>query len=385
MSTTLEARGLKRAIYVKPRVQQFNARQHGDLAGTLRTMDRNTSVRPVADIDELQLSDDGRTIRDGFSFTFAAFNQAAQILAPGLSKLLPDLSGTVALPDEREQLVDAMQAIHLWNALVDLRFPLFQRHRAIRNDDARTIEGFVGFKHQYLENLALYQEASETLANYQPDVSMYAGLLVGRRFSVWFRSNQPMFSKSVDDKQWPFYHGYYFTNGEATGTSVRGTQAIFTPKGVALGPYRGFGRRVTHTGKDFVQRLGQMLAEVCQHEIPVEALESGAAEMIDRPLGFNCDSNKESRKERSKKLIHSLSLLGVTKNLAGEIVQKGLTEGRNHGLNLPPVQRISHLYATRTLLDLFVPLLWVARKVDLARREKLEQAAYEMLTGRVLL
>lgn len=378
-------RGFGVSLYVRPRVIRFQQHQAIDLHEHLRTLDNSTSLRSMHSTHELQLQDDGRTQLDQYRFTGAAFRQAAQIMAPGLSKLLPDISGTKELEDDRIQLVDGNCAIRFWNELVDLRFPLFERYRIIRNDEARTIEGFVSQKHQYLENLGMYQEVVEILRCFHPHVSMYAAALIGRRFSVWFRNTYPMFAVEVDGQEWPFHSGYYFTNGEATGMSVRGTLAVYMPKGVCLAPYRKYGQRVTHIGRDFMSRLGEMFSSVIQGEVPVAKLEAGARELLTKSLGFEINWNDEQRKERAKKITHSLGLLGVQRNLAAEAVDLALSAGRYQGLDAQSWAQVHQLYAGRKSLDLLVPLLWLARKIDMNRREKLEQAAFDILTGRLLL
>ncbi len=382
-------RGHRCELYTKPKVKRFDTSIAGSLpalANYLQTLDNNTSLRTLHDATEIQMDEGAAMLRDGFRFTTSAFRQAAQIMAPGLSKFLPDLAGVVVTKaDERTRRTDGRCAIRLWNELVDLRFSLFERYRIIRNDQERTIEGFVSHKHQYLENIWLYREAVATLTSYNPDVDVYAALLTGRRFAIWFRHKTPAFSLTVDDQTWPFHGGYYFTNGEATGTSVRGTLAIFTPRGTCLGAYRKFGRRVTHVGKDFMTRLGEMFSSVVHCDVPWDKIEAGAKAMLTTSLGYNIDWSADQRKERSKKLSHSLSILGVQKNLATEATDLALATGRYHGMDSVAWSQAQQLYASRTLLDLFVPLIGLGRRLDLARREKLEQAAFDVLMGRLLL
>jgi len=353
------------------------------LIDTLRDLDLATTVHPVHTEREFQLDDDGK-VGGRYRFTSSAFAQTAQIIAPGLSKLLPEISGSLPLPDERQDLVDGRLAIDLWNKLVDLRFPLFRYHRMIRNEEENTIEGLVGQKHQYLENMTLYNDAVGTLQSYRPDVEMYAAQLLGRRFAVWFRNRAPMFNPSVGGERWPMSYGYYFTNGEATGTSVRGTLSIFTPKGICLGPYKRFGGRVTHTGKDFLSRLGKMFTTVADNDIPEADILSGVKKLDTTSLGFTTGMRNSVRKAAVSKLIHSVSHVGIPHNLAKEIVEEGLAIGNDSGLR-SPLQHPGRLLASRTLLDLFVPTLRLARGVDLSRREKIEQAAFDMLIGRFLI
>jgi len=384
-SQLLTSTGQHQDLYVQPEVVTFSHRQAEDLSSHLRQMDTGTSVYPVSDATEFQLDEEGRTRVGGYRFTSSAFFQTAQIVAPGLSRFLPDLSGSIPLPDEYADLVDGRLAISLWNELVDLRFPRFRFHRVIRNEDGKTIEGLMGSKHQYLENLALYQYANEAMQNHQPSVRMYAAQLIGRRLALWFRNQTPMFSIQVGEEAWPVYYGYYFTNGEATGTSVRGTLAIFTRKGICLGPYKRRGGRVTHTGKDFFQRLGKMFTGVTSAEVPEEAIREGAESLLTKSLGFTVEMDRQGRRDQTKMLVHTLSHLGVPQNLAAEVVEEGLTVGRSLGqANFRPMEQVDRLYASRTTIDLFVPLLGLAKKLDLSRREKLEQAAFEILTDRFL-
>lgn len=374
------------SLYDRPGIQQFTGRDAAELSRRLKELDNTTTTFPINSETEFQLDRDAKTKMGGYRFTHFAFSQVSQLLAPGLSKFLPDLAGSITLPEDREYLVDAGLSIDLWNRLVDLRFALFQHYRVIRNDKDKRIEGLVGNKHQYLENLALYEAANETLATHRPEVSFYAAMIVGRKLALWYRANTPMFVLAVDEAQWPFYYGYYFTNGEATGTSVRGTLAVFSCAGLCLSSYETFGDRVTHTGKEFYQRLGQMLSTVSTKEIPENELRSGAQALLTASLGFTPTMTKPERRQQQRRLVHSLSHIGVPQNLANEVVESGLTKGRGIGkANFVQLQDVSRVYTRRTLIDLFVPLMHVARNVDLTRREKIEQAAYEVLMGHILI
>ncbi len=377
-------------LYTRPGVQKFTGTRGrnaiSELAGYLQRLDSETSLRQLQYARELQLNDQGMTLDNEFRFTSHAFRQAAQIIGPGVSKFLPDLAGMAPINgDQAQRLVDGRMAVRVWNSLVDLRYVMFGRYRVIRNERERTIEGFVSSRHQYLENSSLYREAVETFSSRGIDVSVYAASLVGRKFSLWFRQRTPQFHLAFDDQRWPFYGGYYFTNGEATGTSVRGTAAVFTPRGVCLGSYRKFGRRVTHVGRDFLHRLGIMFASVVSSEIPWDKLEAGAQALLTKSLGFTVDMTTEQRKERAKKVSHSLGVLGVQKNLAVEVTDLALAAGRYHAMDALEWSQAHQLYAGRTSLDLLVPLLRIARGLDSARRERLEQAAFDILMGRLLL
>lgn len=385
MTSAHEYAGYHCQLYIKPTIKRFTAASGANsittLSGYLQRLDSETSLRIAHHARELQLNDRGVTIDAGYKYTSYAFRQAAQIIGPGVSKFIPDLAGMVV---KQTGQIDGRMAIRTWNELVDLRYALFNRYRIIRNDRAKTIEGFVSQRHQFLENLSLYNEAVELFRSRGNEVEVYAASMIGRRLSLWFRHNTPRFTITVDDQRWPFFPGYYFTNGEATGTSVRGTAALFTPKGVCLGPYRKFGRRVTHVGRDFLSRLGIMFASVASNDVPWDKLEAGAQALLTKSLGYTATMTDEQRKERSRKVSHALCVLGVQKNLAVEATDLALASGRYHSMDAMGWSQTQQLYAGRTSLDLFVPLLWLARETDSTRRERLEQAAFDILMGRLL-
>lgn len=375
----------RRKIYTTPRLQTFGPSQVHKLTGVLQQLDQDTTVHHLDDPSEFQLDHEGRTVKDGFQFTAAAFSQVAQQMGPGLSKFIPDITGTAVLPESRHTLVDATEAIRFWNHVVDLRFSLFQRYRVIRNVKTRTIEGLVGHKHHYLENLALYREACESIAVHHPNVRAYAASLVGRRLAIWFRSTSSLFTHQVDDEAWPFHYGYYFTNGEATGNAVRGTLAIYSRAGACLGDFKKYGARVCHTGKSFQQRLGQMFAKVIETEIPLDKLRVNSEKMMTQSLGFDPAWDKNQRNRHIRKLTHAVTVLGIPNTQAADVVNHALTSGRDRGQNAPTMRQLNILYSQRTLLDLYVPLLWTARETEISRREKIEQAAFDVLTGRFLI
>ena len=378
--------GSLRTLYTQPTVIKFGSRQADELGRYLRQLDHATTIYPISDVTELQLKPDCSTVRDGYRYTRGGFIQVAQLAAPGLSKLLPDLAGMVHRAVDRESLVDGAAALRMFNDMLDLRYPLFRQYRMIRNDVTKQIEGFVGNKHQFLENYALYEQASISLESNKPGVVMHSAALYGRRMAVWFRSREPFCSLTVDAKPWPLYYGYYFCNGEATGTAVRGTLTVFTRKGVCLGPFKKFGGKVAHTGKDFPQRLGAMFEDVTGGDVPFDELKAGAEKLLQASLGFDVARESKSRRQRVRQLAHSLSHAGVPKALALEVVSEALSNGRHAGD--PDVQQtfqMERLYASRRLFDLFVPLMRTARQLDFGRREKVEQAAFELLIGKVII
>lgn len=383
MATTTAGTTGRCYLYQPPAIVKFSARDTTRLGQYLRDMDAATTLNPVMEPAELQLDErTRRTKRGGYTYTTPGFAQVTQLLAPGLSKLLPDLAGMVATPDDRDRYISGARAIKIFNDVIDLRFEQFSPYRVIRHETGKTIEGLVGAKHQFLENLSLYDQVSDVVLKNRPDVPLYGGLLSGRRLALWYRSRQPLFTLPMSPKPWPFYYGYYFCNGEATGMAVRGTLAVFTPQGVCLGPYRRHGGRVTHTGKEFFQRLGALFETLTTADLPEKELKEGAQALLVTPLGFGDLRTMRERRKRETVLTNTLSGLGIPQKLSRDIMHEAVLIGRETDPGKRPALEPSRLYASRMLFDLFTPLLRWALQLDFSRRERVEQAAYDVLTGK---
>ena len=361
-------------------MQQYRKTDMHLLSQKLAEIHRHTTLFPVDSPAEFQLNLDGTT-KQGWRLTHTAFAQVAKMIGPGVSKCITDLSGINPLPEAREGLFDGGLAIEMWNRLVDLRYPVLGSKRVIRNEKTQLIEGLIGHKHQFLDNLTLYEQSIDSVANFQPDQELYAARLVGRRLALWFRDKNPMFSAPYGEDDWPYRRGCFFLNGEATGTSVRGTLALFTRAGVCLSPKHSV--KLPHSGRDFQTRLGSMFASVSSCEVDVEKLEQQAQTLEAKSLGFTTEMGEQERKKHRKLLIALLSQLDVEKSTAESVIDLAIASGRDAATGfVAPPRAPSAVAASRRLVDVFVPLLVTANKMELARREKLQTAAYQVLTGK---
>lgn len=376
------ARGEGCVLYDRPKVRLFVAGQEPQLRAQLSRMEVDTSTEPITCAEDLILDKEGRTPR-GYRYTRVGFTQVTQCLAKGLSNLLTDVAGMVHRKDSRDRMVDAELALHVFGRMVQLRYPAVSSYRLLLNHQDKLIEGLVGAKQQFLNNAELYQMAEQSISQHRADVVLHTAVIIGRRMALWYRARGPMFTLPVEKEIWPFYHGYYFCNGEATGTSVRGTLALFCKHGLCLGPYKTYGDRVTHAGKDFSVRLGSLFTKVLTHDFGIALFQDGALRLRDESLGF-ADKEERERRAQERRLTHGLTQLGVQKNLAKHVVESALYVGRAEGPPPGPVQRIDLLFNTRKMLDLLVSLMRAARRLDLERREKVEQAAFALLTGRFM-
>jgi len=362
-------------------MESFRRGQSTALAKYLTSVDRHTTICPISDPDELTYDTEGCTNRGGYRFTAISFRQVAQIIAPGLSTLLPDLSGTIARKQVDEEMIDEHQARDIFNKLVRLRFPLLSSYRLLRNENTKTIDGVVGQKHRSLENLTMLEAAGSAVATLTDDIEFYAAAVVGRKMMLWYRAKSPMFVREVSGKPWSFYHGYYFRNAESTGTSVRGGLTVYTRHGSCLAPFTKKSR-VTHIGRDFNQRLGKMFQHILGPDAPVEKFQEGVDNLLSTSLGYAELGDKE-KKRFEKDAVKALSNIGLPQRWASEIFETTLKVGSVDLADLKPLVDFNHIYATRTFFDMFSPLVRMARDLPSNRREGVEQVAYKVLTGKL--
>ena len=105
-------------LYTKVPPVSFTASQAGELESFLRHADDKTMIVDIAREEDIMITPKGRT-RTGYRFTRGAFSQLASLLSPGLSRCLPELSGTAVAAKSSRFVAD--ECIALWNAVVIAR------------------------------------------------------------------------------------------------------------------------------------------------------------------------------------------------------------------------------------------------------------------------
>jgi hypothetical protein len=369
-------------LYVYPKIRTFNRDQQRELVLSLERLDQNSETEPIVRCEELQLRPDGTTKQGGRRYTALAFKQVSTLLGPGVGRLMPDLSGT-RHRDIPPEFLSASMAIYFFNSILDRRFPALTAFRSIRNLETNQIEGLLGHKHQVLKNSDFIRSVDEAMNSAPIPTAFYAARLIGRQLFVWWRATTPFLTLPVCGKQWSFYRGYYACNGEITGLSMRASNAIFTPTGVCLGPYKSHGTRVSHRGRKFMQRINAELGKVANRDMHETELRTQIGPALDHSLGFTVGMTNKAIKQRLSILAALLRRLGVDYNLANEVLQQAVIVGRDIGKpDIQPPAQVDRLYATRTALDLLICLLHTARRLDMQRREKLEQAGFHLITGK---
>lgn len=372
-----------RELYVPPATTRFTSRERDRLLDTLATLDEATVTEAAEIPNDLKLGADCTTLNGGYRYSADGFRQVCRMLAPGATRLLPDMAG-MRRRDIPDEFVSGALAIRFFNSLVDLRFAALAPYRLVKNRSTDVIEGIVGHTHRHLTNLSFFHSVAAAIEGVTPRPEFYMAALIGRRLITWWRLAQPFHAYEDHGTRWQFSLGYYFRNDEITGASARATLSLLSRAGVCLAPFKPYGARVNHQGREFATRLNRELHRVVTQPVPLQEWAAKLRPSLESNLGFQADMDHRTRRQRQVVLATNLRRLGVDFSVATDVVEAALHVGRSVGQpanELDPIQQ-AELFASRTVVDLLLCLLHLARRLDVSRREALEQAAFSILIGK---
>jgi hypothetical protein len=216
----------------------------GRLAEDLASASSATLVSEPMGPAELTMASDG-TLPGGYRFTQQGLSQVCSELAPGLFRLILDLSGELRRPDEAHECYSAIEAIALYNSLLRRRFhqKVLDRVRLVKNARALTIDGIVGLKHVLLDNADFFRRVNRNDVISKGRLVFVQATLTNRRLSLRYASPKRL---CVDPDGTAWHPGSWLCNSEVGRESpASGSPLLYVhgPGLFALGrPVRG--RRV---------------------------------------------------------------------------------------------------------------------------------------------
>lgn len=370
--------GMRRDLFIRQSRQEFRKEQFAELQKLLTSRDANTLLMAAGSPGALQMRPDGKTLDGGYTFTSAAWQQAANVLASGASLFLSDLSGTTG--SSADNLVDGGAAIRAWNDLVELRFPRFRQKRLVLREQERLIDGVVSVSYQLLENGDLLGQLEDAMVTAAARAAFYFGTVHGRDVALWYRHTAPLFSLDGN-----YYGGYYFSNTEVARASLRAKLALFGPAGVcAFSPESSTGK-VVHSGRTFDKRVQKAIHTVFQQEWRPAELQAAVARLKACPLGFTTGMTPAERTSHRKHLLTVLRGRGVPMVTIQDVLQRLLPTPQELAENPADIIKWAGLaYADVTNYDLYAGLLAAARNLRGVVRESVEQAAYDLFVNPIV-
>lgn len=363
------------SLFVRGRGHVFYRGADAKLRALLEEVDRHTLVVEPHRWQDLALSAAGEA-RDGGHYTQHGLRQVCGHLAPGLFRLILELSGSQRHPDEPVEDYSLSEAITVFNSLLRRRFDsrLAGKVRLVRDARRRTIDGVVGSKFRLLPNLTFYDRAVAALGgSARTPVLLEAGL-AGRRLSLRYADRKAL-CRAPDGAAW--HGGVWLCNSEiGSETPVCGADLLCAPDLhlFALGDLVQAGR-VIHAGKDFEDRLKVLFARVLAAACPAGRVKDRfqALGELEYKLPEERDERRDLFARLSKKLARRDLPLAVAKRaVLGAFLGADFDPERPF---LPEQDGLSDA----NQYDLFKALILMAQSQHPSLRERIERVAFTLL------
>jgi hypothetical protein len=338
----------------------------------------------VAKLDQLQLDHEGR-LPGGYRYTLTAFKQVCGLACPGLHQAVVDLSGVRRTSLQPRYDYSFPDAVEVFNKALRIRYAerFDGKVRLIKDVERQLVEGVMGPKYNYLENRTLYDIAKDAMASSPVRVRFLEAVLEGRRLLLRFVHARPLFTIDAGSGAGAegFSGGYHISNSEIGGeASVRVTTLLYGHRQAtaSLGPFPGRGP-LAHTGKDFAKRLKRTFASALAVVQDGPTLARRMQALLGSPLDLG--EGETQREERLDDLSLLLHRQNIPRGLARRIVLATMSYGSETPGSLPraPIRP----RPGRTWFDLYSTLTRESRGLDMTVMEAVEQAAFQILLGRI--
>ncbi len=371
-------------LYVDSPVQTFSADDAAPFREVLRAQDRFTVVTPVDRFEQLTLAPDGTTQRGGYRLSPVAFRQLCRAVSPGLYDAASHVAGLRRTEGTDRDTFSVPDAIAMVNIAVRRRYrACLDGLQIVRDGRTGVVEGLIGRGYRRLPNFELFERAVDTLRSYRHPATFSGANLQGRYAVLHFRYTDAMFAAPAprdfsDQLCW----GFYFCNSEIGDGSLRATNTVvrLCDDTRSLAPFGSRGR-LTHAGRDFARRFEQLLNNVADRRPDPERTRAGVVRLIGQSLGFT--ENEAEIERRFNQLVDRLVGRKLNRSAARRVVRRVMTQGSYDRSAVSDVRYVSRSdWAARTLYDFYCAMIRTAVSFQITVRERVEQLAYALLTGR---
>jgi len=351
---------------------EFGPTQLNDLLLQTSGVDRDTTLSTINTAADVELDACGRLVSNGFLLTPLAFSQLCQCVARGLGTLVSDIGGIYRSRRAYDSAISIPLAVRILNDCVRLRLHAIDGlsgRSMIQNHRTRTVDGIVGPNYQLLPNCQFIDALGDMLATYDIPMDFHEATLDGRRLSMLYLSGDTI---NPGDR-YAANCGMYFSNSEVGETSVRGAVVIQYARTLRL---MNKTHSISHTGTDFAKRLNKMLKTIAADWSPTVRVAERLQSKFHIPVSFVSEDGKLNTLERDRLEVQLTK--HVDTKLAQQLVRRIVYKGSRDG-ELPR-RVVSEEIASRRLYDIVHVVSTAAKGNQQLLREKLERAAFELLT-----
>ena len=376
------------AFATQPKSIRFTVER--DLYELLKRHERRTVNIPVSREQDVLLNDSG-LVQGKYSLSMVALKTLCSKLVPGLGQAMSSVVGLNQNESEFDQPRATSQSVATrWlNDAIRLRFDDINGFNMVVDHKNRRVEGFVGRSYQFFPNKELYENAREFLAQEPEPPNFWEAVLSGRRLLLRFRSQHPVFevpiTGSENDRSEPFSGGFHFANSEVGECSLRAAAVCIRDwhGSMAISPFYDGGKIAHVRGSQFERRFSYLLVKVRKRAEEVVGFRQEILRLIDTNLGLG--GTKTTHERQCGKVTAKLNKKGLPARFSHAALDHALKFGSYKSQKLNRSRESMDVYASRTAYDLYNAVTYSAKSQDPELREKAEQIAYEILSGKITL
>lgn len=368
---------LRGSVFAAVPAFSFSAAQEDECRAFLIERSTHTESIPVVDPAQLLMAADGSIAETGYRFNAIGFAALANSLGRGLNSLFNELVGESHNNfDAAARAGQVAKAAQIYNTALKCRFDsLLERHILLNHRD-KTIDGFLGLEHKFVANSSFFDLLINEVLARQDAAAFYRAELIGREFRVFFSDTASRRNNFLRDRRHTFGGGWYFSNREDTGRSIRGALCLLTKFGVAIEP-KNKKNCLRHTGSDLMGRLISLTSHCAGRSLQMDDVCVAVRRMRKTSLHFS--SNKKHMDAATNKVVRYLGQYKVNKEDARRICKNTFAVGSDVTPRPLVEAYADEVVEARNLYDLFCALLRYARNQYYTTRDVLQAAGMEML------
>lgn len=317
-----------------------------DLVLYMSEQDSNTEFETVSSPEDLDPDN------KQYKYTLPAFYQACRILSPGLISVMSNL----LTPPDNDQSPDPKSAKDIFKYILKTKFDnRLNGYRLLIDKPSQTIQGLIGPGYRWLSNNDFLYLLEQVISSTKAELKV--AYKRGRKIGVYFYdpSNNKEFQETT------YNDGYYAVNSEAGDSSAYLTYALNETDYFALAHMQA--PKCSHSGRDLRKRLCSSMMTVVKRannnlENLYRCMQKHSKHKIDVPDGWGHVTNETKHKE----LVFKLQMYGVHLQTLNSIFSTMNPE-------------------TANIYTLFKAIIQHAKNMIMPVREKLEHAAWLLLTS----
>jgi len=244
------------------------------------------------------------------------------------------------------------------------------------NHREKTIEGFLGLDHRLLDNSVFFNLAAEELAAKQDNAEFYRAELIGRELRMYYIDAKTKKNNIYPDARHMFAGGWYFSNREDSGFSIRASLCVMTKFGAAIHS-KSKGSAIRHAGADLMGRAAIMISKTAEQTLNMDEV----ARNVHRISGISLNYTEapKTREVAMAKWVDYLGRFKISREDAKQICKNAAVVGADLDPRNPMDLYSREVLSSRTVYDLFCSVLRYSRNQYHTTRDLLQSAAMEIL------